>query len=258
MRHRSLALAFLLLLAPVHAAQDFTDELTRLIELTDSERFAEAIEGYRRLASQPASPQWLKAASQYVMAELYGRLGNRAAAAAALARALELGFDDCQTVLKSEHLSAVVKAPDLRQRIRNIATAEADHLETVWLKSEVDHAEHDAKMMISENINRVDQQETVVPQAAVPTRPTESAGVLYWRQQLRLMQAAQRRYVLESDRERMAHAATMQGIAGGGDSAAMLESARQAHVQADARRLDIQRRAFKAPPQPGAPVKPCS
>jgi hypothetical protein len=255
---RPLALAFLLLLSQARGSQDFTDELTRLIELTDNNQLTDAIEGYRRLATQPSSPQWLKAGSQYEMAELSARAGDRKAAAAALAQALELGFDDCQSLLKSEHLAGVVRAPDLQQRIRRIAVSEPDALETVWLKSEVDHAEHDAKTMITENINRVDQQETIVPQAAIPTRPTESAGVLYWRQQLRIMQAAQRRYVLESDRERMTHAATMQGIGGGANSAAMVESARQARAQAESRRLEIQRRAFKAPPGGGAPVKSCS
>ena len=59
-------LAFLvLLLWPAVASQDFTDELTRLIELTDNKRFKEAVEGYRLLLNRPASPRWLKAGSQY-------------------------------------------------------------------------------------------------------------------------------------------------------------------------------------------------
>ena len=91
-------LAFLLLLLPpALVSQDFTDELTRLIELTDKARFAEAIEGYRRLANQPASPRWLKAASQYEIAELYARLRDHRAAAEALREALAAGFDDCQS-----------------------------------------------------------------------------------------------------------------------------------------------------------------
>jgi hypothetical protein len=258
MRLRRSALAFALVLSWGFVSQDFTDELTRLIELVDNNELTEAIEGYRRLASQAASPPWLKASSQYEMAELHARLGDRKAATAALLRAFELGFDDCQSPLKSDHLAGVVKDSGVQARIRNVALAEPDYLEIVWLQSEVGHAEHDAKMMITENMNRVDQQETIVPQSSIPSRPTESAGVLYWRQQLRIMQAAQRRYVLESDRERMVHAATMQTMGGAGGSAAVVESARRARTRAEARRLDIQRRAFKVNATGGSLIKPCS
>jgi len=50
-------------------------------------------------------------------------------------------------------------------------------------------------------------------------------GVLYWRQQLLLIQRAQREFVNNSDHERMVHAATM-GVASGVSSSAVLESAR--------------------------------
>ena len=250
--------AALLLIGPAIASQDLTEELTKLIELTDKGRFAEAIEGYRRLAAQGTSPQWLKAGSQYEIAELYARLRNNRAAATALQDALVLGFDDCQTALKSEHLASAVKDPDLRERLRTLALSEHDALEIAWLKAEVGHAEHDAKMMITENVNRADQQETVVPQATIPTRPTESVGVLYWRQQLRIMQAAQRIYVRASDRERMVHAATMQSVSGGATSAAIAESARQARARGESRQLEILRRAFKVPSTPASQVRPCS
>lgn len=248
----------ILFLGPALGSQDFTDELTRLIELTDNKRFKEAIEGYRHLLNRPASPRWLKAGSQYEIAELYARLTDRRAAVEALREALELGFDDCQSALTSEHLAPVVNAPDVRERLRTVSLSEQDALEIVWLKAEVAHAEHDAKTMITENVNRVDQQETVVPQASVPTRPTESAGVQYWRQQLRIMQAAQRTYVLASDRERMVHAAAMQSTAGSANSAAIAESGRQARARAESRRLEIQRRAFKVLPISTAQVRPCS
>jgi len=252
-----LALALLVVL-PAAASQDFTDELTTLIELTDNKRFAEAIDGYRRLLNRSTSPRWLKAGSQYEIAELHAKLSDRRAAAAALRDAFDLGFDDCQSALKSEALAPVVNAPDLRERLRTVSLNEQDALEIVWLKAEVAQAEHDARSMITENVNRVDQQETVVPQASMPTRPTESVGVHYWRQQLRIMQAAQRTYVLASDRERMVHAATMQSTAGGANSAAIAESARQARARADSRRLQIQQRAFKMLPISTAHVRPCS
>ena len=121
---------------------------------------------------------------------------------------------------------------------------ESDFRELVWLKSEVGHAEHDARMMITDNINRVDQQATEIPQAQLPTRPTASAGVLYWRQQLLLIQRAQREFVKKSDEERMVHAATMGVIAGGASQSSVLESARNARAAAESRRVEIRNRAF--------------
>jgi hypothetical protein len=120
---------------------------------------------------------------------------------------------------------------------------EADFRELVWLKSEVEHAEHDARMMIIDNINRVDQHETEIPQAQLPTRTTSSAGVLYWRQQLLLIQKAQREYVKKSDEERMVHAATM-GVVAGASQSAVLESGRRADATAESRRAEIRKRAF--------------
>ena len=257
MTRQILALVFIGFLSTA-VSQDFTDELTALIELADNKRYAEAIDGYRRLLNRSASPQWLKAGSQYEIAELYARLRDHRAAATALRAALDLGFDDCQSALKSEPLAPVVKAPDMRERLRNVSVNEQDALEIAWLKAEVEHAEHDAKLMITENVNRVDQQETVVPQASIPARPTDSVGVHYWRQQLRIMQAAQRTYVLASDRERMVHAAAMQTAGGGATSTAIAESGRQARARAESRRLQIQRRAFKMLPNSSSQVRPCS
>jgi hypothetical protein len=128
----------------------------------------------------------------------------------------------------------------------------------VWLKSEVEHAEHDARMMITENINRVDQQATEIPQAQLPSRPTTSAGVLYWRQQLMLMQKAQREFVKKSDRERMEHAATMGVIAGGASQSAVLESARKARAAAESRKAEIGKRAFVPVTTSTDQKKPCS
>jgi hypothetical protein len=134
---------------------------------------------------------------------------------------------------------------------------QADFRELVWLKSEVEHAEHDARMMITDNVNRVDQQETEIPQAQLPTRPTSSAGVLYWREQLMLIQRAQKEFVKKSDEERMAHAATM-GVIAGASSSAALESAGNAHATAEARKTEIRKRAFVAVTTSSDQPKPCS
>jgi hypothetical protein len=187
--------------------QDYTNELLKLTELTDSKQYREAINGYRQLQQQAGTPSWLKAASEYEIAELHGALRETDNAIAALGRAVQLGFDDCITPRGSERLTAVLRNPKASQTLARMQITEGDFRELVWLKSEVQHAEHDARMMITENINRVDRGTTEIPQAELPTRPTTSAGVLYWRQQLLLIQRAQRDFVQKSDNERVIHAA---------------------------------------------------
>lgn len=240
-----------------YAQQDYTDQLIKLTELTDNQQYREAIDGYKRLQTQPGAPAWLKAASEYEIAELYAALNETDNAIATLSRAVQLGFDDCLTPRASKHLATISRNPKATQVLAGMKITEADFRELVWLKSEVDHAEHDARLMITANINRVDQQTTDIPQAQLPTRPTTSAGVLYWRQQLLLMQRAQREYVKKSDEERMVHAATM-GVISGRPSPAALESARQARATAESRRAEIRKRAFVPVATSSNLAKPCS
>lgn len=241
----------------VGAQQDYIEQLTRLIELTDSQQYREAINGYKRLGSQPGAPGWLKAGSEYEIAELYAELNETDNAIAALNNAVQLGFDDCLTPRTSKRLAKILKNPKTMQALAGMKISENDFRELVWLKSEVEHAEHDARMMITDNVNRVDQQSTEIPQAQLPTRPTRSAGVLYWRQQLLLMQRAQRQFVKKSDEERMVHAATM-GVVAGSSTAAALESARQARAIAESRKAEIRKRAFVPAPTSSELPKPCS
>jgi tetratricopeptide (TPR) repeat protein len=238
--------------------QDYTDQLMTLTELTDSKRYREAINDYKRLQAQPGAPGWLKAASEYEIAELYGALNETDNAIAALSRAVQLAIDDCITPRGSERLGAILKNPKTTQVFARMKIAEADFRELVRLKSEVEHAEHDARMRITENINRVHQQATEIPKAQLPTRPTTSAGVLYWRQQLLMMQRAQREFVKKSDQERMAHAAPMGVVAGGANQSPALESARKARAAAESRKAEIRKRAFVPTRTSSDQPKPCS
>jgi predicted negative regulator of RcsB-dependent stress response len=240
-----------------NAQQDYIDQLIRLTELSDNQQYREAINGYKRLESQPGAPDWLKAGAEYEIAELYGELNEIDNAIAALNNAVQLGFDDCLTPRASKRLATISKTPKATQVLAAMKITEGDFRELVWLKSEVEHAEHDARMMITDNINRVDQQSTEIPQAELPTRPTHSAGVLYWRQQLLLIQRAQRQFVKKSDEERMVHAATM-GVINGASQSAVLESARLARASAESRKAEIRKRAFVPVTTTSAVAKPCS
>jgi tetratricopeptide (TPR) repeat protein len=238
--------------------QDYGDQLLRLGQLSNSKQYREAINGYKRLETQPETPAWLKAACEYEIAEMYGTLNETDNAIDALSRAVQLGFDDCLSPRASGHLATILKNPKATQALAEMKITETDFRELVWLKSEVEHADHDTRMMIIENINRLDQQLTEIPQAQLPTRPTTSAGVLYWRQQLLLMQKLQREYVRKSDEERMKHAVTMSVIGGGVSPSAMLESARRAQVAAESRKAEIRKRAFIPATTSSNQPKPCS
>ena len=239
------------------AQQDYIDQLIKLTELSDNQQYREAINGYKKLESQPGTPGWLKAGSEYEIAELYAELNETDSAIAALNNAVQLGFDDCLTPRTSKRLATILKNPKATQVLAGMKITESDFRELVWLKLEVEHAEHDARMMITDNINRVDQQSTEIPQAQVPTRPTHSAGVLYWRQQLLLIQRAQREFVKKSDEERMVHAATM-GVISGASQSAVLESARLARATAESRKAEIRKRAFVPVITSSDQPKPCS
>lgn len=224
--------------------QDYVDQLLKLSELTSDKQYNEAINGYRRLQAQPGTPAWLKAASEYEVAELYGALGQNDKAIASFGRAVQMGYDDCLSPRSSAHLAAVVAHPNVKQALARIKISQGDFRELVWLKSEVEHAEHDARMMITDNVNRVDQHPTEIPQQTLPTRPTRSAAVLYWRQQLLLMQRAQRDFVKQSDDERIGHVPAMGVISGAPSQAAVLESTRRAKAAAESRKAEIRKRAF--------------
>jgi hypothetical protein len=246
-RIASISILWLALLAHAFAQtgrEDYTGPLLKLAELTGEKQYEAAIDGYRRLQARPGAPAWLKAASEYEVAELYAALGRSDDAIASLGRAAQLGFDDCLTPRSSAHLAAIRTDPRVTRALAAMKIPEADLRELAWLKSEVEHAEHDARMMIADNVNRVDHDATEIPQATLPTRPTASPAVLYWRQQLLLMQRAQRDFVKKSDDERMSHVPTMGVISGAPSQAAVMQSARGARVAAESRKAEIRKRAF--------------
>ncbi len=223
--------------------QDYTGQLLKLTTLTDNKQYREAIDGYRLLEAQPGTPGWLKAACEYEISELHAALQETDSAITALSGAVRLGFDDCIAPRASEPLRTILQDPKAAQTLTGMTIAEADFRELVWLKAEVQYTRHDGRMMILENTNRLDHDATAIPQAQLPTRPTTSASVLYWRQQLLVRQRMQREFVMRADVERIRHATRM-GIIAGVSSSAVLQSAVRARAAAESRRLEIRKRAF--------------
>src|SRR6185369_10553985 len=118
--------SFLVCARLASAQQDYIDQLIRLAELSDSQQYREAINGYKKLESKPGAPGWLKAGSEYEIAELYGELNETDNAIAALNNAVQLGFDDCLTPRTSKRLARIVKNPKATQALAAMKITEGD------------------------------------------------------------------------------------------------------------------------------------
>src|ERR1044072_7696895 len=131
----SLISIFLLLVGVqlVLAQQDYIDQLIQLTQLTDNQQYREAISGYKKLES--GAPGWLKAGSEYEIAELYAELNETDNAIAALNNAVQLGYDDCLTPRTSKRLAKILKNPKTTQALAGMKISEGDFRELVWLKS---------------------------------------------------------------------------------------------------------------------------
>ncbi len=137
--------------------------------------------------------------------------------------------------------------PAFQKTLSSIRIASSDYQELVWLHAERENAEHEGKMMITANMNRLDQHFTEVPVSVIPSRTTNSAGVLYARALLRLVQEALKRFVQQSDEERIRHTAAMTIINGAPSPSDVQLSITQADAAAASRKAAIQQRAFRLP-----------
>src|ERR1041384_5734481 len=128
----SIFLFLLLIDAPLVGAQeDYSDQLIKLSELSSNQQYREAINGYKRLESQPGAPDWLKAGSEYEIAELYAQLSETDNAIAALNNAVQLGFDDCLTPRTSKRLAKILRNPKTTQALAGMKITEGDFRELI-------------------------------------------------------------------------------------------------------------------------------
>jgi hypothetical protein len=248
---------WILLLVPLLAiSAQYDDELVRLSGLMENKQYAEAIEGYGKLAINSNSPDWLKAFSFVEMSVASLESGNQATGREYFAKAVDLGYDDCLEIGKQDALKRASSEPQFKAIIQRMKISEADLNELFWLKKEFDLIDHDARMMITANINRMDQDPTEIPQSAIPIRPTKSLGVIAAREMVRLMQSIQKNVVQQSDQQRIEHVATM-GVIQGTDQSAVLLSKAETARQAESRKLEVQKRAYSPPANLSTTPAPC-
>jgi len=249
-----LALCLLMSEAPVLAA-DYYKELFPILQLVQDKKYPEAIAGYEKFLEQ--APKSLHGPVQFEIASLHALLGDKDRALAMMEQAIQSGFDDCLAIQRYEEWNPIRTDPrfiELKSRIR---ISESDSKEMFWLKAEVESVHHDTKMMITENINRVDGGMTIVPQSTIPIRETTSPGVLFNRELLKIQHQAQRANVFQADKARIQHLTRMGIISGPPSYERVAISSRLAESAAEQRKLAINARKFSLPAGIGTTPQPC-
>ncbi len=235
---------------------DSSPQLFTIMLLVQDKKYPEAIAGYESFLKQ--APKTLQGAVQFEIAALYGAMGNKDRALAMIEQAIQSGFDDCPAMQQREELKLIRSDPRFQELHLRVRVSEADLNEISWLKTEIESVRHDTKMMITENMNRVDSGVTVVTQSAIPIRATASPAVLYYRELLKATLQSQRSYVFEADKLRIQHLTRMRIISGGASSEEVARSLRYAESAAEARKRAIDARRFSLPPGTATTPRPCA
>ncbi len=249
-------LVCLLSLATFLESADFSKQLLEIMQLVDEKKYPEAISGYEKFLKK--APRSLQGAVQFEIATLRAGLGQKDRALSDMEQAIQSGFDDCLAAIQYDEWKQFRADARFIGLFGKAQISEADLNELHWLKAEIEHVNHDTRMMITENTNRKDTNFTLIPQSQIPVRPTTSSGVLFNREILNMMHGVQREFVMQSDTARIEHVASMAIISGGTSSEQILESSRLANHAAEERERAIQSRKFLLPASIGATPRSCN
>ncbi len=235
-------------------AADPGQQLQAARQLVEAKKFAEAIAEYEGLLRDAPKP--LQGPVQLEIGALHAALGHRDRALILIDQAVRSGFDDCAAVQREE-FKPLRGDRAFDEPFSRIRISEADQKELFWLKMELLNVSHENKMIIAENMNRVDTGITLVSQSLIPVRETASPAVLFNRELLKLMHQSQRRFVFEADKLRMSHVTKMTIISGGASARQVALSSSYAQRGAEDRKRAIDARKFTLPPGVSTEPRPC-
>jgi tetratricopeptide (TPR) repeat protein len=236
-------------------AGDEWRQLLPILELVGNKQYPEAIASYEKYLQQ--APKVLRGPVQFEIATMHSALGNTQRALVVLEQAIQSGFDNCISIQQDADLKPIRNDPRFQALYSRVRISEADLKELYWLTSEMQNISHDTKMMITENMSRVDGGSTVVSRSVIPIRETTSPGVLFYREVVKVSQQKQKEYVLQADQLRIRHLTNMTIISGGSSSEQAARSASLAERAAAERKRAIDARGFVLPPGAGATPRPC-
>ncbi|MFF2773977.1 hypothetical protein ACFVU3_03640 [Streptomyces sp. NPDC058052] len=117
--------------------------------------------------------------------------------------AVTAGYNDCVAL----HFSAyrpLHADPRFRALYERMRITEADFHELLWLHEEMHTMAQEARTASVDNIGRLDTGVSLLPQAPLPTREPDTAGVLVTRVELLATQTALRRAAVKADFQRSA------------------------------------------------------
>jgi tetratricopeptide (TPR) repeat protein len=253
-RIAGLFLSLFLFVAPLLKAANLTEDLFHILQLVDEKNYPDAIASYEQYMR--AAPPWFQGPIQFEIATLHAAQGQNKQALSTMEDAIQSGFDDCLAIQQYPEWNSLKDNFQFATLHSEMRISEADFKELAWLKAEIENVKHDAKMMMTEDINRVDTNFTQIPKSEIPTRQTTSPAVLFTRELLKAMHEAQRYYVNAADKERIEHVVTM-GVISGTSNDEMLNSTRLAEQAAARRRLAIEQRKFSIAPSAGTEPRSC-
>ncbi|MER6099016.1 hypothetical protein ABT154_24840 [Streptomyces sp. NPDC001728] len=199
---------------------------------------------------------WLAAAGHASLGELACLHGQTDLAVFHFDAAVTAGYNDCVALhvgpLRPLHHDPRFRAPYQRMRI----TA-ADLDEFFWLHQEMQLMSQDAQSAAVDNIGRLDNGGSLLPQAPLPTREPNTAGVLITRIDLAAVQTALRRVALKLDFQRSSGNTSLDLIDGLWDDSRALRDARHADDLDSRRQRAAEGRAFVERPGAGTALVPC-
>ncbi|MCB9560058.1 MAG: hypothetical protein H6709_07320 [Kofleriaceae bacterium] len=234
------------------ATGDWADRLLQVaLGAPDCAARVPALEAYATEAEQGGQPVW---AAEALVAVASCQAGAQQAedALAHLQRAVALGYADCYFVRTDPGLTSLEDQQGYAAATGQMTLTMADVRELAWLTAEFQTILHDTNMMITENMNRVDGDFTVVPASAAPTRATANQSVAAGRVMLAALQRYQQAMVFQADKQRIEHNTTMavidsMGDPSGRDSPRNVQQSRLlAQQAAQQRAAAVDARAFSA------------
>lgn len=158
------------------------------------------------------SPHWTKTLIHYEKSRLLLAQGQVDSGLNHLEAAVKGGFDIFMDILQDPLFQKIFDHDRFKGIYGAMRISPRDMREIYWLKGEIQQAHHDTTMMIIENIGRVDEDYTEVPQNTLSFHPTTSIGVRAYRAILRNVLRQQKWTVLRSDIIRKHHLLHMQII----------------------------------------------
>ncbi|WP_371680764.1 hypothetical protein [Streptomyces sp. NBC_01276] len=209
-----------------------------------------------RAAALGPEGTWLVAAGHATLGGLAIAHGQTDQLLFHLDAAVTAGFNDCVALhiapIRPLHHDSRFRALYQRMRI-----TQADLDEFFWLHQEIQIMTQDAQNASVENIGRLDTGVSLLPQAPMPTREPNTAGVLITRIDLAATQTALRQAAVKAEFQRSSGNTSLSLIDGSWDDSLARRDAWHAEELESRRERAAAARAFIERPDAATVLVPC-